>query len=226
MYARIIRFLVVAFLVTLLSGCSHIGIGKSKSDAPRETYRPKYVPKNVTSTTKLPIDVRRVVVLPIYWDRDANADFVTDLDVIMQLSLQRTGAFEVIPIPRTQMYKMFGVYQYSSVQILPDTLISSLVSTYAADAVMFIDLTVNRPYRPISLGLRVKLVKKDDLSIVWAVDALFDSSDPAVANAALDFSGKSTFNRYPVDSSGGILQSPRAFAGFVADALFKTLPPR
>jgi hypothetical protein len=224
MYARIFRFLLVALLAALLSGCSTFG--SKKSDAPRETYRPKYVPRNVTSTTKLPIDVRRIVMLPIYWDRDANADFVTDLDVIMQLSLQRTGAFEVVPVSRTQMYKLFGVYQFSSVQILPDNLVSTLVSTYAADAVMFIDLTVNRPYRPISIGLRVKLVKKDDLSIIWAVDALFDSGDPAVANAALDFSGKSTFNRYPVDRSGGILQSPRAFAGFVADALFKTLPPR
>lgn len=226
MYARIFRFLTVAILAALLSGCSTLGLSKQKSDAPRETYRPKYVPKNVTSTTKLPLDVRRVVVLPIYWDRDANADFVTDLDIIMQLSLQRTGAFEVVPISRTQMYKLFGVYQYSSIQILPDNLINTLVSQYAADAVMFIDLTVNRPYRPISIGLRVKLVKKDDLSIIWAVDALFDSADPAVANAALDFSGKSTFNRYPVDRSGGILQSPRAFAGFVADSLYKTLPPR
>ena len=226
MYARTIRYLAIALLASLLAGCSSFGLGDQKNTAPRETYRPKYVPKNVTSTTKLPLDVRRIVVLPIYWDRDANADFVTDLDVIMQLSLQRTGAFEVVPVSRTQMYKLFGVYQFSSVQILPDNLISTLVKDYAADAVMFTDLTVNRPYRPISIGLRVKLVKKDDLSIIWAVDALFDSADPAVANAALEFSGKSTFNRYPVDRSGGILQSPRAFAGFVADSLFKTLPPR
>lgn len=226
MYSRITRLLAVVFAVVLLAGCSTLGITSKKSSEARETYKPKYVPKNVTSTTKLPIDVRRVVILPIYWERDANADFVNDLDVTMQLSLQRTGAFEVVPVARTQMYKLFGVYQYSSVQILPDNLISTLVATYAADAVMFIDLTVNRPYRPISLGVRVKLVKKDDLSIIWAADTLFDSADPAVANAAIEFAGNSTFNRYPVDTSGGILQSPRAFSGFVADALFKTLPPR
>ena len=226
MYARILKLVALAVLAILLAGCSTVGVGKKQSNAPRETYRPKYVPRNVTSTAKLPLDVRRVVVLPIYWDRDANADFVTDLDIIMQLSLQRTGAFELVPVSRQQMYKLFGVYQYSSVQILPDNLIRTLVADYAADAVLFTDLTVNRPYRPISIGLRVKLVKKDDLSIIWAVDALFDSADPAVADSALEFSGKSTFNRYPVDRSGGILQSPRAFAGFVADSLFKTLPPR
>ena len=210
-------------MAMVLTGCESY----HKSDKPRETYKPKYTPRNVVGVAKLPQGVRRVVVLPAYWEKDANSDFVCDLDTILHLSLQRTGAFEVVPIDREQMYKLFGVYQFSSVQILPDDLISRIAKDYAADGVLFIDLTQNRPYRPIALGIRAKLVEVKTMQIIWSIDCLFDSADPAVAGAALDFSKRSTYNsRMPVDSTGEILMSPRAYAGFVMDTIFGTLPPR
>ena len=222
MYARIARILAVLALGALLTGC----MSQRKNSVPREAYQSKYTPRNVAGLPKIPAEVRRVVVLPIYWGRDADSDFVADLDVIFQLALQRTNAFEIVPVSRAQMYKLFGTYQLSSVQILPDNLLKVLKDQYAADAVMFLDLTVNRPYRPISIGVRARLVQMDGRAMIWAIDAIFDSADPAVARAALDFSNRSTFNRYPVDSTGGILMSPRAFAGFAADTMFGTLPPR
>ncbi|HNX04968.1 MAG TPA: hypothetical protein PKI32_05675 [Opitutales bacterium] len=222
MYARIAKTFALLALAILVSGCTT----QKKNSVPREAYQSKYTPRNVAGLPKIPATVRRVVVLPIYWDRDADSDFVADLDVIFQLALQRTNAFEIVPVPRAQMYKFFHAYQLSSVQVLPDDLMQVLKTQYAADAVLFLDLTVNRPYRPISIGIRARLVEIDGKSMIWAVDSIFDSADPAVARAALDFSNRSTFNRYPVDSTGGILMSPRAFAGFAADTLFGTLPPR
>lgn len=123
-----------------------------------------------------------MAILTVFWDRDADSDFVADFDVIFQLALQRTGSFEVVPVSRAQLYKLFHAYQFSSVSVLPDSLLPELKAQYAAD--------------------------------------------PTVARAALDFSNRSTFNRYPVDSTGGILMSPRAFVGFAADTVFGTLPPR
>lgn len=223
MFTRISSLALALALLTLisLSGCF-----STRSSQPRESFHPKYKPGNVAAIPRLPATVRRVVVLPAYWEADPNSGFVNDLDAILHLSLQRTNAFEVVPVTRMQLHKLFGPRQFSSVAVLPDNLLTVLRDKYAADAVLFIDLTVNRPYHPISLGLRTKLVRVDDGGIIWAVDALFDSADPAVARAALDFSRRSTYNRYPVDSSGGILQSPRAFAGFAAETLFDTLPSR
>jgi hypothetical protein len=225
MYARIARFLLVAVTVTLLAGCSSL-IGK-KPEVPRETYHPKYTPRNVSGVPTLPEHIRRVVVLPVYWERDAGSDFVDDMDSILQLSLQRTNSFEVVPISRTQTYKLFSVNQFSSVSILPDDLLPILAKTYAADGVLFIDMTLFRPYRPIAIGLRAKLVDAKSGKIIWAIDCLFDSADPAVARAALDFSSSSTYNATTsVDSTGSILLSPRAFAAFASDTMFGTLPHR
>jgi hypothetical protein len=222
MHARIAKGLLFFLLTLILAGCAT----QRKNSVPREAFHSEYKPRNVAGLQKIPAEVRRVVVLPIFWDRDADSEFVADLDVIFQLSLQRTGAFEIVPVSRAQMYKLFHAYQFSSVSVLPDSLLPELKAQYAADAVLFLDLTVNRPYRPISLGIRARLVEMDGRTMIWAIDSIFDSADPAVARAALDFSNRSTFNRYPVDSTGGILMSPRAFAGFAADAVFGTLPPR
>jgi hypothetical protein len=223
MYARIIRIFLAAALVTALVGCYSTLKTKNVS---RENYRPKDEPRNVVGVKVLPVELHRVVVLPIYWNNDPKSDFVSDLDVILQLSLQRTNAFEVVPIDREVLFKLFHEYQLSSVSILPDDLLTVLAQKYAADAVMFIDLTQNRPYRPIAIGLRAKLVDAKSAKILWAVDSLFDSADPAVAVAAIDFSARGTYTAKNRESSGSILLSPRAFASFVADSIFGTLPQR
>jgi hypothetical protein len=222
MYSRIFRIAVFAALTLVLSGCLTVG-GKN---TPRETYKPKYELKNVSTRGVLPVTVRRVVVLPVFWAGDSHSPFVADLDNILMMSLQRTNAFELVPISRAQMFHLFGRNQFSSVQVLPDDLMSTIRNMYAADAVMFIDLTVNRPYRPLALGFRARIVDLRNMTAVWAADSLFDSSDPAVAGAAMDYATRTTFNPYPVNNTGGILQSPRAFAAFAADTLFATLPPR
>lgn len=223
MFTKIARIFVPVLLSAMLAGCFSVA---SKKPIPRENYKPKYVPRNVTGIPVLPKEIHRVVVLPIYWSRDPKSDFVCDLDAIVQLSLQRTNSFEVVPIERESMFKMFGQYQFSSVSILPDNLLAEIGKNYEADAVMFIDLTQNRPYRPIALGLRAKLVETKNARIIWAIDSLFDSADPAVAEAALDFSSRSTYADEHKRTTGSILLSPRAFASFVADAMFGTLPTR
>jgi len=223
MYARIIKILFLIAIAATFAGC--ISSLKTKN-VPRESFKPKYAPRNVVGVPVLPKELHRVVVLPICWTRDPKSDFVCDLDSIMQLSLQRTNAFEVVPVERDTLFKLFHEYQFSSVSILPDDLLSVLAQKYAADAVLFVDLTQNRPYRPIALGLRAKLVDAKSAKILWAVDALFDSADPAVAGAAVDFSKRGTYTSEHNESTGSILLSPRAFASFVADSMFGTLPAR
>jgi len=222
MYSRIIGNSALAALALVLSGCLTFG-GKN---TPRESYKPKYEPGNVSTRGVLPASVRRVIVLPVFWAEDAKSQFVDDLDGILLISLQRSNAFELVPVDRDAMFHLFGNYQFSSVEVLPDDMMSKLRSVYAADAVMFIDLTVNRPYRPMALGFRARIVDLRGMTAVWAVDCLFDSSDPAVAGAAMDYATRTTFNPFPVNNTGGILQSPRAFAAFAADTMFATLPAR
>ncbi len=223
MSARISIFAFVICSLLSLGGCFSTS---GKGDTPREQFRSTYQPRNISSDAELPVTLRRVVLLPACWDADPDSDFLPYLDSLLNLSLQRSGAFEIVPIGRAQMHKLFGKEQFSSAGILPDNLLPDIMNLYAADGIVFVDVTVNRPYRPLALGLRARILDIRTMKVVWSVDALFDSSDPAVARAASAYARRSTFNPHPVDVSSGILQSPKAFANFAVDTLFATLPLR
>lgn len=204
----------------LAGGCA------THKQVPRAAFTPNYAPTNVAADAVVPASVRRVVVLPLYYGADPDSEFVRELDALLQAQLGRTGEFEVVPIPRDRLEALFGFTQVESVDVLPADFLEKLRTEYGADAVELTDLTVNRPYRPISMGLRAKLVDLQTGRIFWAVDTVFDSADPAVAVAARKFAGAATYNPYPLDTSTSILQSPRRFADFVAWSLYRTLPPR
>ncbi len=219
---RILRVIALLALTAFVSGCFTTG----KNKTPRSEYNPEYRPMNVAGKGSIPSGLRRVVVLPVFWAEDPDSDFLRYLDSTIILSLQRTGAFELVPLDRAEMRKLFGKTQYSSVGVLPDNLVEELKRVYAADGALFVDLTVNRPYRPMALGFRTRILDFNGMDVVWSADILFDGADPAVALAARDFAEKTTFNPSPVDKSGAILQSPRSFAVFATDVLFSSLPIR
>lgn len=215
------RILIAAFAVfaALLAGCT-------TKQVPRDTYKPDYKPDNVAGYPVLPYELRRVLVLPIFYGRDPEDPFVHEIDRLFQAELARIGPVEVVPISRERLEALFGFSQVESVDLLPNDFLERLRVAYDADAVVLTDLTVNQQYRPIAIGIRSKLVSLDKGRVFWAIDTVFDSADPAVAAAARDFAGRATYRPYPVDTSYGILQSPRRFADFVAWSVFRSFPGR
>lgn len=210
---------VVAAAALLLAACGTRQVA-------REAYEPRVAPTNVASDLVLPAEVRRVIMLPIYYGPDGQDPFVLELDRMYLGEFTRTGAFEVVPVSRERLSALFGFQQVESVDLLPADFLDKLRNTYDADAVALTDLTVNQQFRPISLGIRCKLVDLRSGRVFWAIDTVFDSADPAVAQTARDFAGRATYSPYPFDASGSILQSPRKFADFVVWSVFRTLPPR
>ncbi len=207
-------------LVTLvLSGCQTRPVA-------REAYRPDYEPVNTIAHEVIPAHVRRVAALPLYWRDDGRAEFLHDMDRQFQLALGQSRSFEVVPVSRDRLQALVGKEQAGSVELLPASFLRKIREETGADAVLFSDLTVSELYRPIALGVRAKLLDLETGQIIWAIDAVFDSADPEVAYAAREFASRATYNPYPFDPAGGILQSPRRFTDFVAYCVFRTLPPR
>jgi hypothetical protein len=95
---------------------------------------------------------------------------------------------------------------------------------FAADAVLFVDLTVFHAYKPLALGLRAKLATTQGSRLVWSFDNLFASDDPAVANSARHhFIDRD--RSVPADLTPTVLMSPSRFAEYAATAMWATLPP-
>jgi hypothetical protein len=105
-------------------------------------------------------------------------------------------------------------------------LLTRLQREFAADAVMFIDLTVFKPYRPLALGVRAKLATiEENVRLIWTFDNVYAAADPAVANSARAHFIDSDGGRIPADLTPSVLQSPTRFASYVAASMFSTLPP-
>jgi len=203
-----------------LAGC------RTPSEFDNARTGPFFSPTNFQAAAVMPLEIRRVVVLPVADEGRIPEDTLDNLDTVLQTALGRAQRFEVVPISRPACARLAGTRAIRSVDALPHDFLTRLIADYAADAVLFVDVTSYSPYPPLALGLRAKLVRTDNQGILWAFDTIFSATDTAVVNAArrqwLDTAPPGT----PADFSTTALQSPQRFAAYAATAAFATLPPR
>ncbi len=215
---RRLRAMLAAAWVAAVAGCMHPG--------PQDSARlgPFYEPKNVMAEPNLG-GLRRVVVLPVWSGNVAPAETAAELDVEVANALQRTHRFEVVNVSREDSLRRFRVEAFSSASALPPDLFTRLQREYAADGVLFVDVTVYKAYRPVAIGFRAKLASIDGQRLIWTFDNVFSSEDPAVANAARHHFLDSDQRGVPADLTHSVLQSPARFAAYATTAMFATLPP-
>lgn len=207
-------------IIGVLAGC----MNPPANDAAR--VGPFFHPTNQAGEPQLPANLHRVVVLPAAVGSVAPPESGAELDPIFITALQQTNRFEIVTINRDECARKFHVGEFSSTAALPHDFLAVLKREYAADAVLFIDVTVYKPYRPLAIGVRAKLATLEDtVRLLWTFDNVFSASDPAVANAARHFFLKSDRPDVPADMTQGVLQSPSRFARYVAAEMFSTLPP-
>lgn len=185
---------------------------------------PFFTPTNHSGEPTLP-GLRRVVLLPLAGGDTAPAASLTDLDPVIAKALQQQNRFETVALTRDGCRRLFGVDEISSVSALPADFMATLRREYAADGVLFVDVTAFSAYRPLALGLRAKLATVQDVRLVWTFDTIFSAADPAVANSARNYLLRGSRTDVPADLSVAVLQSPSRFAAYAADAMFSTLPP-
>jgi hypothetical protein len=206
--------------LAFVSGCSSIPkLGRSSSTPAA------FVPSNHEGDAKLPAGLRRVVLLPLAGSDVASPESVCALDPVIVSALQRQNRFEVVPLTRDECRRYFQTDEISSVSEIPANLMSVLQREYAADAVLFIDLTVYRAYHPLAIGLRAKLATIGSAHLVWTFDNVFSADDPSVANSAVAYLKPRDQNGLPSDMITVDLESPVRFATYASAAMFATLPP-
>lgn len=164
----------------------------------------------------------RVAMLPIY-TRIPTGGATNDLDEIFRAELSKALPLEVIHVSRTDMLAAIGEDQIASTAIIPQKLIQFLQQKYAVQGVIFTDMPVYRPYRPVNIGIRCKLVKIPSMEIMWAADGILDSAEPGIAASAVEYA-RGNLKGPGKGAPELILQSPRRYAAFVAYGLYRTMP--
>ena len=167
--------------------------------------------------------LRRVALLPMH-SSTLPDQYVRALDAAFLFELSKRGLFEVVPVSRAQMEALFGERQFASTDALPADALARLREQCGVDGVLFTDLTHFSPYRPVSMGVRTKLVAAKTGQIRWAFDYVFDAGNAAVAEAAKRFQLAFSNEHQPLTSDGGsILLSPARFAKYVANETYASL---
>ncbi len=203
--------------LSIFSGCMHPG--------PYDTARvgPLYTPMNHSGEANLG-EIRRVVLMPIWAGSTASAETAAGFDPVLVTALQASQRFEVVTLSREDCLRRFRAEAYSSAGALPHDLMVTLQREFAADAVLFVDLTVFSAHRPLAMGLRAKLAGFDDSRLIWVFDNVFSADNAAVANSVRNHFLDAD-RRVPADLTHSALQSPSRFAAYATTAMFATLPP-
>lgn len=167
--------------------------------------------------------IRRVAMLPAHHPK-LQGEVLKEIDAALNAELSKKAVFEVVPITRSAMELLTDRREISSVERVPGDLFRKLRDQYGVEAVMFNDLTHYSPYRPVSLGVRSKLVDIETGTIQWASDLMLDSGNANVAESARAYQKVLCRDNFPVRSDGAtVLMSPRLFAQFAAFSNYASL---
>jgi hypothetical protein len=214
--------LLCGLALSLTAGCesSHELLAHKAKD--KQTF----TPTNYTGDTRLPVNLHRVVLVPVYGGAIIPPETASSLEEVFATELQKQLRFEVVRFSRADCQRRFGAPEFSSGGALPHDFLATLGREYGAEAVLFVDVTSYQGYRPLVLGVRAKLATVEQTRLLWSFDEIFSADDAAVGNSVKHFYGASDPSGIPLDASHAGLQSPGKFAAYVAAATFHTLPPR
>ena len=214
--------LLLSVVLGLLAGCASTREGMMDRVQEKQYFRPA----NFSGEPQLPGNLHRVLLLPVCGGSIAPPETAAALEEVFSTELQRQLRFEVVRLSRVECQRRFGAPEFSSVGALPHDFLATLGRDFAADAVLFVDLTAYRAYRPLALGVRAKLATVEQTRLLWTFDEIFSADDPAVSNSVRRYYGVTDSSSTPLNAGQGALQSPGKFAAYVAAATFHTLPPR
>ena len=186
-----------------------------------------YVPNAKGEIVPVPVfawppGFERVAALPIF-NNTPTGGTLDALDEIFHSELSKVLPLEVVIVSRAELLDALGEEQFASTAIIPQKLIQYLKDKYAVQGVVFTDMPVYRPYRPINIAVRAKLVQIPDMQILWSASGILDSGEPGIAASALQYAERNLHG--PCGGAAQlVLQSPRRYAAFVANGLYGTIP--
>lgn len=190
-----------------------------------EIVTPTFEPTNFGGIDALPDTIHRIAVMPIHFGKK-HPRLLEDLNPILQSELNKKNVAEIVPIEERYLVHTFNKPALNSTAPLPHDFFELIQQKYAPDAILLTDITHYHAYKPMSIGMRCKLVTALEGKILWSFDMVFDSGDPMVAASAKSFERRYNKIDNPMSVSSSILQSPNRFAKYITHAMFTTFPVR
>jgi hypothetical protein len=179
-----------------------------------------FSPKNVFSVDTLPQGIQRVLFMPVNCEHVSVQEFARLKEVFLS-ELRRSERFSVVTAD-----SMRQLTKSSKDALLDLKTLLALKDEYDVQAILELQLTHYRPYKPQLIGVNARLFTVDSVKpeVLWALDSLFDAGQDSVALGARMHAQKYKQQVFPLASSYTNLNVPRRFAAYVAFTIFRTLP--
>jgi len=120
-------------------------------------------------------NVRRIMVLPFAKEAGVQADCESVRDAFVA-ELQKMRRFEVVPLPSEAREDEILNTSIHRGRLSTEAMVR-ICDRYALDGLLVGSITAWRPYTPPHLGIRTQLISVHSGATIWAVDAMYDSSD-------------------------------------------------
>ncbi len=95
-----------------------------------------------------------------------------------------------------------------------------------ADAIMYGSITRMEQYPRMQVGLKLRMLDLRKGRLIWAIDHVWDTTDKAVEQRIETYFKANVRAGYEPLNSQLVLVSPKVFAGFVAQEVADTIPPK
>jgi TolB-like protein len=137
-----------------------------------------FEPKPINCYLAEPADlanVRRIMVLPFTEESGVQADCAKVRDTFVT-ELQKLRRFEVVPLPTSAEEDNVLNASIHRGRLSTEAMVK-LCNRYRLDGLLVGSITAWRAYTPPHLGLRTQLVSVHSGAAIWAIDAIYDTSD-------------------------------------------------
>lgn len=159
-----------------LLACACVLLGACAAGRPPE----KRPVNNYLADARDLVNVRRIMVLPFAEEPGVVVEGTQIRDAYIS-ELQKLRRFEIVPLPASA-HEVAQLNQSArSGQLSTDAFVK-LCQRYNVDGIVIGTVTAWRAYLPPQLGMRTQLISAHNGAVVWAVDAIYDSSDRSVVS--------------------------------------------
>lgn len=173
-------------LIAALSGCVLIEAFRSKQT---RAYLAGDIEKE---------KIRRVAVVPLI-----NATCFPDAGRLVTETLtaefKKLGKFEVVPLAESELPIVAQRNAVVEPRELTNREIDLVAQAAGVDAVVVGSVTQYMPYRPMVLGVHLKMIRPGGGKLLWSVNEIYDSSLHEVVNRCKTYSEK-------IESTGKLLE--------------------
>jgi hypothetical protein len=217
----------VPVVLPLLLACALTACQGGKVKKP--IMGPGHIVSNFSRTEeRLPEKLRVVAVLPLVIDQspdDPGGARAESLSLVLQAELLKCGRFQPLLISSDTLRQWTGRRHWTASDALPSNFMEKIRSQAGCDGVLFCRLSQFRAYPPLVIGWNLQLVDVEKKQTIWAVDELFDASEPPVSTSARRYAREHPDGGPTLDTPI-ILTSPERFAHYTAWSVLETLPLR